>query len=497
MTLPLLERVGGADERFHSSALVTLEAGPARIPHRRPEAGEQYRFHFDMTRCIGCKCCEVACSEQNNNPAHIRWRRVGEIEAGQFPLTQRFHLSMGCNHCLDAACLKGCPVDAYRKDCATGIVLHDPKTCIGCQYCTWNCPYGVPQYNEERGVVGKCDMCYGRLAENREPACVAACPEQAIRIEIVRIEEWRGSYQTQANAPGMPPAETTVSTTRVTLPAKLESQFETGGDHRVRPEHPHWPLIFMLVLTQISVGAFFTLFVTGNPSSMKWAAVAALVTGIVALAASTAHLGRPIHAYRALKMWRRSWLSREVLSFALFACAATAYAAGLWFDLALVRLAGLFTCLAGLAGVTSSACIYLVPARPAWNSWTTIAEYFLTAALLGPLLASRLRDYLPLAALLILIVAAAKYVRLTRSSEQEMRQSARLLRRDLARIVQLRFLLLACGTGLALASETEAAAWVALALLGVSEIAGRYLFFVSVVPRNIAASFFHGNREAA
>jgi Fe-S-cluster-containing dehydrogenase component len=49
--------------------------------------GEQYRFHFDMGKCIGCKCCEVACHEQNNNPAMVKWREVGEVEGGEFPQT--------------------------------------------------------------------------------------------------------------------------------------------------------------------------------------------------------------------------------------------------------------------------------------------------------------------------------------------------------------------------------------------------------------------------
>ena len=55
---------------------------PSLIPDRPLEPGEQYRFHFDMTKCIGCRSCEVACNEQNGNPADIRWRRIGEIEGG-------------------------------------------------------------------------------------------------------------------------------------------------------------------------------------------------------------------------------------------------------------------------------------------------------------------------------------------------------------------------------------------------------------------------------
>ncbi len=66
-------------ERLHGIA--PFPAAP-RIPQRGLEPGEQYRFHFDMTTCVGCKCCIVACNEQNGNPADINWRRVGEIEGG-------------------------------------------------------------------------------------------------------------------------------------------------------------------------------------------------------------------------------------------------------------------------------------------------------------------------------------------------------------------------------------------------------------------------------
>lgn len=110
----------------------------SRVPLRVPGPGEQYRFHFDMSKCIGCKCCVVACNEQNANPASINWRRVGEVEGGFYPQTLRSYLSMGCNHCVEPTCMSGCPVDAYTKDAATGIVLHSADTCIGCQYCTWN-----------------------------------------------------------------------------------------------------------------------------------------------------------------------------------------------------------------------------------------------------------------------------------------------------------------------------------------------------------------------
>jgi ferredoxin len=223
---------------------------------------------------------------------------------------------MGCNHCIEPPSLKGCPVDAYSKSTETGIVLLDPNVCIGCGYCTWNCPYGVPQYNPERGVVGKCDLCHNRLAEGRLPACSEACPEDAIQVELVNIAEWRQDCEA-ANAPGMPLAQHTLSTTRITLPDGILPSFERADDHRVRPEQPHLPLVAMLTPTQLSAGAF--LYLSLARAAGRNAAMAAALVALVSLAASTLHLGRPIHAWRALQMWRRSWLSREVLLFSLFA----------------------------------------------------------------------------------------------------------------------------------------------------------------------------------
>src|SRR5262245_29534215 len=127
--LPLLTRAAQGDATFAVlTARGPMPAGDhvraGRVPDRAPQAGEQYRFHVDMGSCIGCKCCVVACNEQNGNPAAITWRRVAEIEGGWYPQATRAYLSMGCNHCVEPTCLSGCPVDAYSKDPATGIVLH-------------------------------------------------------------------------------------------------------------------------------------------------------------------------------------------------------------------------------------------------------------------------------------------------------------------------------------------------------------------------------------
>lgn len=329
-----------------------------------PLEGEQYRFHFDMSKCIGCKCCVVACNEQNGNPADINWRQVGELEGGVYPSTQRLHLSMGCNHCVEPTCLTGCPVQAYTKDKATGIVDHSADQCIGCQYCVWNCSYGVPKYNEERGVVGKCDLCHRRLDEGMEPACATACPEGAIAIEIVNVAEWVANYSS-ANAPGMPDARDSISTTRITLPKNVVPDLARVDMERQPVESSHWSLVLVLVLMQAAAGGAL------------FGALPVFVLSLTMLGLGIAplHLGRPLYAYRAWMGWKTSWLSREVIAFGVFALVATI---GI-----VVEEFRYVTAICGLVATYCSARIYMVKSRPGWNSSFTLVDFMGTVVSLG------------------------------------------------------------------------------------------------------------------
>lgn len=508
-TLPLFESAllyMPATARRES--LVNIASPRTLIPQRALADGEQYRFHFDMTKCIGCKCCVVACNEQNGNPAAINWRRVGEIEGGHYPHTQRYHLSMGCNHCVEPSCMIGCPVEAYTKDARTGVVIHSADTCIGCQYCTWNCSYGVPQYNAERGVVGKCDMCHNRLADDMAPACVAACPSGAIEIEIVNMAQWSADYMS-ANAPGLPSADDSISTTRITLPEDLLPDTGRVDTLRITPEHPHWPLVFMLVVTQLSIGAFAMLWMLdllGGAVRLSLSAIVSLTLAGVSLGASTMHLGRPIYAWRALRGLRRSWLSREVLSLSIFAGVASAYAGMLFFDMPGRGAVGALTMLCGLTGIMCSARIYVVPARPSWNSRYTPAEFFSTALLLGPLFVSAMgvshAPWLTWAAVgggaAQLITQSLRFLWMSRSEVFELRASALLLSGRLQKAFMWRMGLLICASFLLpLALNNGAGAGIALTLALTGEWLGRWLFFVSVVPKNMAAAFTGAGKGVA
>ncbi len=508
--------------RLTENGLEVLPPMPAEvktslIPERQLLPGEQYRFHFDMTKCIGCRSCEVACNEQNGNPADIHWRRVGEIEGGTWPDTARYYLSMGCNHCLSADCLRGCPVDAFKKDPVTGIVLHSAEACIGCQYCVWNCPYSVPQFNSERGVVGKCDMCHDRLTSGLEPACVNACPENAIQIEIVDQLEWRSDYAT-ANAPGMPSAGHTISTTRITLPQDAVASLERVDIETLRTEHPHWSLVWMTSLIQLSAGTLAVALLSGHAGPIALTFLLALT--VFTLNISVLHLGRPAYAWRALKMWRRSWLSREVLLFGLFFATLSTLTATSWltveFNLPFLRLAlAALQFLApaiGIAGILASARIYLVPARPAWNTPHTPIDFILSSAFLGcaavpvllhvtnglrelPILSSVALPHtgtafpmwpLMFSSVLWMINHIVRTVRLHHSDSYERRASASLLNTYGLRGT---FLVSFAFVGLAILLSLAGQPLVALPIALAGVITARYLFFVSVVPLNMALTF--------
>jgi DMSO reductase anchor subunit len=292
----------------------------------------------------------------------------------------------------------------------------------------------------------------------------------------------------------------------VTLPENLAPDLGRVDTNRVEPEHPHWPLVLMLVLTQLCVGAFIVLWLLGlnrAGTDLKIVALASLVLAAISLGASTMHLGRPIHAWKAMRGLRRSWLSREVLTLSLFAGAAGAFAGMLFMALPGRDAAGFATALAGIAGITCSARIYIVRARPAWFSSYTVAEFFSTALLLGPAFVHALDPHVPAAVLLAsvagaaaqLVTQAGKFLWLSQSETFELRSSSLLLAGRLRFLFGTRLaILILAGILLPITGHLTIVAF-AGALAG--ELLGRYLFFVSVVPKNIAAAFTSGARRAA
>ncbi len=363
------------------------------LPATEPGPGQQYAFRVDLDRCSGCKACVTACHSLNGLDEGETWREVGLLIGGSSQLPVLQHVTAACHHCLDPACLTACPVDAYEKNPVTGIVKHLDDQCFGCRYCTFACPYEVPKYHRGKGIVRKCDMCSDRLAVGEAPACVQACPHEAISIRLVDTRQVVEDSETNLFLPGAPEPTITYPTTTYETKRVFPRNTLPADYHALHPEHAHWPLCAMLVLTQLSVGAFLVawalepyespaLFQSIRPLN----AIFALAFGFLALGTSVLHLGRPQYAFRALIGLRHSWLSREILAFGVFSNLAALYAAANFLGPGsppILRGLGTAVGVSGLAGVLCSVCVYAVTRRALWSATGTSIRFLLTTILLG------------------------------------------------------------------------------------------------------------------
>ena len=168
----------------------------------------------DLNRCVGCQTCTSACKHANATPPSVQWRKVLDVEAGEFPDVRRAFVPVGCMHCEDPPCMHVCPSTATRQR-PDGIVTIDYDICIGCAYCAVACPYqarfkidkplfayGTPEMKHEAaredparlGVAQKCTFCADRIDFGLEngltpgldaeasPACVNSCIADALHF---------------------------------------------------------------------------------------------------------------------------------------------------------------------------------------------------------------------------------------------------------------------------------------------------------------------------
>lgn len=513
--------------QFHAEVHEPLQGRyySSLMPARPPSDGQQYAFEVDLDRCSGCKACVAACHNLNGLDEGESWREVGLVVGGSMSLPVLQHVTSSCHHCLDPACAAACPVDAYEKDPATGIVRHLDDQCIGCQYCTLACPYDAPKFQPSKGIVRKCDMCAGRLAAGEAPACVQACPHEAIVIRIVDRSAVIARAEADDFLAGAPDPVHTRPTT-VYHSTRLDGMDEVrpADDEHLQPEHAHWPLIVMLVLTQLSVGGFavdLAASAIGARNGLAWSIHDALclAIGLAGLGASVLHLGRPLHAYRAIIGLRHSWLSREVLAFGVFAglaktLVALDYVPAGWLPFSTEARPALLAAVvaAGLAGIGSSVMVYHVVRRPLWHARFGAARFLGTAMSLGLTTAlaamaiarafSADASLAPAFWTVAIGLAAATSIRLwlesrqtsalARSGHVPLRKTAFLLRGPLRQASSLRRSLALAGgvilpavavlsTATGHPGASALAAVLALMVSIAAELAERYLFFTAVV----------------
>ncbi len=170
-------------------------------------------FLIDMTKCTGCRGCQVACKQWNQmeaekteffsgegyeNPPAMSEYTLTRIKFRDFEKNGQnefaFYKEM-CMHCNEPACASVCPVGAFKKT-KEGPVVYDDKLCIGCRFCMVACPFNVPKYEWSKALplVKKCTGCHDRVIEGIKPACATTCPtaiSYGPRDEMLRKAERR------------------------------------------------------------------------------------------------------------------------------------------------------------------------------------------------------------------------------------------------------------------------------------------------------------------
>jgi DMSO reductase iron-sulfur subunit len=545
-----IDKVGEGDPLFGQSLNINDDPALGDNPNRY----KQHGFYFNADNCIACHACEAACSEKNDNPAHIAFRSVGFVEGGSYPAYQRLNISMACNHCDNPVCLKGCPTRAYTKFAEYGAVLQDPDICFGCGYCTWVCPYNAPQLDPVKGQVSKCNMCVDRLEVGLKPACVAACLGKALDFGVVEdIPEGRSQAKTEI--PGFPRTDITQPNIRFqqtrstqrdmmrvdSTPLKYHRDDSDGRFHpsldpkdgyqrqwnwrKLLGSHENAHVAFTLS-AQTVMGAFLLL-VLGNwfglaplqqlqtgPAWLPILAVLLVLMG-VGLFKLNMHLGKPHRFYRGFYNLRLSPVSREIAGVSAFFAGLIGYSLFALFDGGLADVLQNLCAGLGLFGLGFGGYymykLYRIPARPYWDHWQTATAFIGTGLTLGPLLlgliafafGSLSTETVQVLALVIAVGLALEGIGLLAHARdlrnQQSEGAASFYRQvtDFGYPYWLRNGLLLLSLLLAVATAYAPNAWGLMAMVLpvlVSAIIGRALFYVLVIPTTMPGAFFWKNQ---
>ena len=343
-------------------------------PERTPGQGTpRYGMVVDLNRCVGCQTCTIACKHHNDTPPGVQWRRVLDVEQGEYPNVERLFLVTGCQHCAEPPCVPVCPTGATRQR-ADGLVTMDYDTCIGCGYCAVACPYqartiaherewyfGEPSRQEERvfheervGVASKCTFCVDKIDEaagspgvvpgidlEATPACAASCIAQALHFgdfadpgsNVSRLAAENAHFQMHAEL-GTDPQIRYLYEVPETTPGRdpaAEGE-EEGAANRSDPNDPlvggrqtFWDvraaMNFILggMSSGLAVVACAVWALGGMPgAALPWFFAAAAVGMGVGLLFVFAEIGRRARFLYVLRRPQSSWMTRETYAVAVF-----------------------------------------------------------------------------------------------------------------------------------------------------------------------------------
>ncbi len=165
---------------------------------------ERLMVYINPERCTGCRSCEIACAVEKSKSKSLYeaiFERPAPKPRTKVIVAELLNVPARCQHCEDAPCLSVCPTSAIEKT-QEGFITLNERRCIGCLMCVIACPFGHPRYEREYKSALKCDLCAERVRRGDLPACVEACPTEALLFgtveevtEIVKRESLRGLLQ--------------------------------------------------------------------------------------------------------------------------------------------------------------------------------------------------------------------------------------------------------------------------------------------------------------
>ena len=329
----------------------------------------RYGMVVDLNRCVGCQTCTIACKHHNDTPPGVQWRRVLDVEQGEYPNVERLFLVTGCQHCAEPPCVPVCPTGATRQR-ADGLVTMDYDTCIGCGYCAVACPYQARTiahehewyfgessrqeakvFHEERvGVATKCTFCVDKVDDAAQspdvvpgldleatPACAASCIAQALHFgdfadpesNVSRLAVENAHFQMHAEL-GTDPQIRYLYEVPETTPGREpeEADEERGSDPNdplVGKRQMFWDVraAMNFILGGMSSGLALVAYLVwafgGMPGTvLPWFFAVAAAGMAIGLLFVFAEIGRKARFLFVLRRPQSSWMTRETYAVAVF-----------------------------------------------------------------------------------------------------------------------------------------------------------------------------------
>jgi len=237
------------------------------LPAPQP-GGRKLGLVIDLDTCVGCHACAVNCKEWNASghsapltdfaayqaePSGVWFNRIHSFEVDDGACGRTVHFPKNCLHCETPDCVTVCPTGASYKRAEDGIVLVDADLCIGCKLCSWACPYGAREFDDDAGVMKKCTLCIDKIYNenlpeaDRVPACVATCPVSARHFgdlgdpgsKVSQLVAERGGFDLMPEMGYRPvskylPPRPGRAKAAGDAPARLERLSDTGGNKLLR-----------------------------------------------------------------------------------------------------------------------------------------------------------------------------------------------------------------------------------------------------------------------